>query len=83
MIISHGEMPEFCEIIHMIIIQEKPLFVVRLLDAWYTEHYTAYILTTSARGIQLLEHHSLTDPYPLADYTILGRRLVLKRYIHV
>ncbi len=87
MIISHGKLaglPEFCEIIQMIILQEKPLFVVRWLDAWYTEHYRAYILTTSARGILLLEHHSLTDLYPLADYMIQGRRLVVpKRYIHV
>lgn len=87
MIISHGELaglPEFCEIIQMIILQEKPLFVVRQLDAWYTEHYRAFILTTSARQILLLEHHSLNDPYPLADYTIQGRRLVVpKRYIHV
>lgn len=61
-----------------------PIDVVRQLDVWYKEHYRAFILTTSAREILLLEHHSLNDPYPLADYTIQGRRLVVpKRCIHV
>lgn len=88
MVIAHGEcsgLPEFGEIVQIIVLQDKPLFIVRRLDAWYTEHYRAYVLVQSSdKKIELLEHHDLTDPYPLVQYTIGGRRMVaLKRYIHV
>lgn len=88
MVIAHGEcseISEFGEIVQIIVLQDKPLFIVRRLDAWYTEHYRAYVLVQSSdKKIELLEHHDLTDPYPLVQYTIGGRRMVaLKRYIHV
>ncbi len=88
MVIAHGEcsgLPEFGEIVQIIVLQDKPLFIVRRLDAWYTEHYRAYVLVQSSdKKIELLEHRDLTDPYPLVQYTIGGRRMVaLKRYIHV
>lgn len=89
MIIANGElagMPEFGEIIQMIVLQEKPVFIIRKLDAWYTEHFRAFILMTSSStmDIELVEHHNLKDPYPLACYTVGGRRMVVpKRYIHV
>jgi hypothetical protein len=88
MVIAHGELsglPEFGEIIQIIVLQDKPLFTVRRLDAWYTEHYRGYILIpSSTKTIELLEHHNLTDPYPLVQYAFGGRRMVIpKRYIHV
>ena len=42
MIVAHGSLaglPEVTEIIHMIVVRHKLLFIVRKLSAWYREHY--------------------------------------------
>lgn len=88
MILAHGSlagMPEFTEIIQMIVVKDKLLFIVRKLSAWYREHYRAYELKMCpTKEVELLDRNELTDPYPLADYTVGGMRLItLKRYIHV
>lgn len=87
MVVAHGSLaglPEFCEIVHMIVQQEKIIFIVKKLDAWYLEHYRVYDLVLPAtRELKLAGLHELTDPYPLAHYMIGGRRLIsLKRYKH-
>lgn len=87
MVLSHGSLaglPEFCEIVHMIVEQETLLFIVKHLDACYLEHFQAYHLVTSTtRGLKLVSVHELTDHYPLTFYMVGGRRLIsLKRYIH-
>lgn len=88
MILAHGSLaglPEFTEIIQMIVVKDKLLFIVRKLSAWYREHYRAYELKMCpTKEVELLGPNELTDPYPLADYTVWGMRLItLKRYIHV
>ena len=87
MVVAHGSLaglPEFWEIVHMIVLQERLIFIVKKWDAWYLEHYRAYDLVIStARELSLVGVHELTDPYPLAHYMVDGRRLIsLKRYIH-
>lgn len=81
---SLAGLPEFCEIVHMILLQETLLFIVKILDAWYLEHYRAYdLVISSPRELKLVGARELTDPYPLAQYMIGGRHLIsLKRYIH-
>lgn len=66
-------------------LQDKPLFIVRRLDAWYAEHYRVLVMVQSSdKRRKLLAHYDLTDPYPLAQYTAGGRRMVaLMRYTHV
>lgn len=88
MILAHGSLaglPEFAEIIQMIVVKDKLLFIVKKLTAWYREHYRAYELKTCpTKEVELVDPNELTDPYPLAAYTIGGMRLItLKRYIHV
>lgn len=82
---SLGGLPEFCEIIQMVILQEKIIFIVKKLSGWYMEHYRAYTLKTSpSKEVELVDPQELHDTYPLADYKIKGMRLVtLKRYVHV
>ena len=88
MIIAHGSLaglPEFTEIIQMIVVKDKLLLIVRKLSAWYWEHFRAYELKRCPPNeVELVDPNKLADPYPLADYTIGGMRLItLKRYIHV
>lgn len=85
MILIHGSLgglPEFNEIIQMVILQDKLIFVVKKLSGWYIEHCRAY--DRQARKWELIGPEELHDAYPLADYKIGRMRLVtLKRYIHV
>lgn len=88
MILAHGSLaglPEFVEIIQMIVVKDNLLFIIRKLSAWYWEHYRAYELNTCpTKKVELVDPNQLADPYPLADYTIGGKRLItLKRYIHI
>lgn len=88
MILAHGSLaglPEFVEIIQMIVVKDNLLFIVRKLSAWYWEHFRAYELKLRpTKELELVDQNQLADPYPLADYTIGGMRLItLKRYIHV
>lgn len=88
MILIHGSLgglPEFGEIIQMVILQDKLIFILKKLSGWYMEHYRAYDLKTSpSKEVELVEPQELHDTYPLADYKIRGMRLVtLKRYVHV
>lgn len=68
---SLGGLPEFCEILQMVILQDKLIFIVKRLSGWYIEHYRAYDLKTSpGKEVELLEPQDLHDSYPLADYKI-------------
>lgn len=88
MVVAHGSLaglPEFSEIVHMIVLQETLIFIVKKLDAWYLEHYRSYalVMSTTTTQLRLVGAHELTDPYPLVHYMVGERRLIsLKRYIH-
>lgn len=88
MILIHGSLgglPEFDEIVHMVILQNKLIFIVKKLSGWCIEHVRAYDFKTSpGKKVEVIELQELHDAYPLADYKIGGMRLVsLKRYIHI
>lgn len=82
---STGGLPEFAEIIQICIVERSLSFVVRVLCAWYREHFRAYELTTSPnREVALVDLENLADMYPLCDYTMGVKRMVtLKRHIIV
>lgn len=88
MILIHGSvggLPDFCEIIQMVTMEQRLIFIVKRLSGWYIEHYRAYKLETSpVKEVDLIEPQELQDIYPLADYRVGGMRLVtLKRYVHL
>ena len=88
MIVVHGSasgLPEFAEIMHMCVIKNELLLIVRVLCGWYTDHYRAFEITPSpTREIKLVHIKDLGDIYPLADYIVGSSRMVaLKRHIVV
>lgn len=88
MILIHGSLrglPQFSEIIQMVILQDKLIIIVKKLSGWYMEHYRAYDLKTSpSKEVELVDPQELHDTYSLADYKIGGMRLVtLKTCVHV
>lgn len=73
---STGELPEFAEILQICVIERSLSFVVRVLCAWYREHFRAYELTTSPnREVALVHLENLADAYPLCDYTVGVKRI--------
>lgn len=78
---STGGLPDFVEIIQMLILESSLYFIVKKLHAWYQEHLRSFLLESS-REVSLVHNHSLQDVYPLAAYNLGGKRIVtLKRYI--
>lgn len=78
---STGGLPDFVEIIQMLILENSLYFIVKKLNAWYLEHLRSFLLET-CKEVKLVHHLSLQDVYPLAAYRLAGMRVVtLKRYI--
>ncbi len=80
---SAGGLPVFAEILQICTVKSSLNFVVKVLCAWYQEHFGAFQLTVSSdREVALVDIDQLTDAYPLYDYMVGGRRMVtLKRQI--
>lgn len=86
MILAHGStggLPDFGELIQIAVVKGKPAFILKCLNAWYTEHLKGYELENT-KSVKVVEPSELSDIFPLAAYTVAGRRMVtLKRYIHL
>lgn len=86
MILPHGctgGLPDFVELSLVLILHGQPVFAVKCLHSWYSEHLRAFELE-SPRQVTVLEQQELTDSYPLAAYTVAGKRFVtLKRHIPI
>lgn len=53
---SLGGLPEFVEIIQMVILQCNLVFIAKKIRRWYIEHYQAYDLKTlSGKEFELTE----------------------------
>lgn len=59
----------------MVVVHGKLGFVVESLNAWYTEHLRSYELEKT-KTIKILEPSQLSDLFPLAAYTVAGKRMV-------
>lgn len=84
MVVCHGStagLPDFAEVLQIMIVHNKPVFVIRLKMAWYNEHLRNYELENTINE-KVIEQKDLPDFYPLAAYTMAGRHLVtLKHHI--
>lgn len=75
-----GGLPDFVEIVHMLILENSLYFFVKKLNTWYQEHLS--FLLESCWDIILVHQHSLSNVYPLTAYSVGGKSMVtLKRYI--
>ncbi|KAK7886000.1 hypothetical protein WMY93_025621 [Mugilogobius chulae] len=74
MVVAHGSLaglPEFCEIINMVILQDTLFFILKNLEAWYLEHYRAYcVVFSKSAALKLVGMHELSDQYPLIPYFV-------------
>jgi len=80
---STGGLPDFVELNLILIVHGQPVFAVKCLLSWYSEHLRAFELE-STRQVTICEQLELTDSYPLAAYTVEQKRFVtLKRHIPI
>lgn len=84
MIVAYGStagLPDFAEIIQMVIFGESVHFIVRTQISWYNEHYRGYQLEKTDH-VTLVAQQNLSDVCPLSAYVVAGMRMVtLKRHI--
>lgn len=67
---STGGLPDFGEILQIMIVHESPVFVLKLLSGWYHEHLRSFKVEPTGE-IEVLQHSELKDAYPLAAYNTL------------
>ncbi|KAK0151230.1 hypothetical protein N1851_007633 [Merluccius polli] len=84
MIIAHGStsgLPDFGQIVHIFVIQERLFFMVKRLSGWYSEHHRAFeLMACPTKDIDLIELSDLADECPLADYFVGSLRMVGLKY---
>ncbi|XP_070406635.1 uncharacterized protein [Nothobranchius furzeri] len=80
---STGGLPDFGEIIQILIVDKNPVFVLKLLRGCYHEHLRSFKVEPTGE-IGISQHAELTDAYPLAAYnTRNGRMVSLKHFIYI
>ncbi|KAF3841505.1 hypothetical protein F7725_007367, partial [Dissostichus mawsoni] len=78
---STGGLPDFAEILQIIIVRDSLVFVVKLQCAWYCERVRCFKLESTST-VKVIEQSQLTDIYPLATYAVEGNRMLsLKHHI--
>lgn len=84
MIVAYGStagIPNFAEIIQMVLFGESVHLIVRTQISWYNEHYRGYELEKTDH-VTPVAQQNLSDVCPLSAYTVAGKRMVtLKRHI--
>ena len=64
---STGGLPDFREILKIIIVHESPVFVLKLLSGWYHERLRSFTVEPTGE-LEVLQHSGMKDAYPLAAY---------------
>ena len=72
---STGGLPDFAEVVQMVVVEGSLSFIVKEFGAWCREHFRAFELCPTSQ-VSLIQLGALMDQYPLADYWIGGRRMV-------
>lgn len=68
MILAHGwtgGLPDFGELIRIAVVKGKPAFILKCLNAWYTERLKGYELENT-KSVKVVEPSELSDIFPLA-----------------
>lgn len=80
---STGGLTDFGELIQIIVVKGRLLFIVKSLMAWSVEHLRSFILEKTST-VKVLESTELSDMFPLTSYVLGGKSIVtLKQYICV
>ncbi len=76
MVLSAGAsscLPDFRQIVKIVIINTNILFVCKKQTSWYIEHLRSYELCSHVPDMTVTKLSDLNDVFPLASYKIRGR----------
>lgn len=74
---QHSGLPEFPEIVTILVNVEEVTFICKRLSSWYIEHLRFYKLAECAHAeLLILDLDLLTDYHPLAEYPVVGKLMV-------
>ncbi len=77
MFLSVGQtsgLPDFGEIVKMIIVNNKVSFILKPFKSWYIEHLRSYELTSNCTSeLQVVEPKELNGYHPLYPYIRAGK----------
>lgn len=80
MVISVGScsgLPDFRQIVKIVVINTDVIFVCRLMTSWYNEHLRAYELCSSHLStFSVTQLSDLNDVFPLSLYRVGDKQLV-------
>ena len=80
---STGGLPDFGELIQIVVVKGSVGFIVKCLTAWSVEHLRSYVLEKNG-PVKVIEPAELSDMFPLISYIFGGRSIMtLKRSIYV
>ena len=69
-------LPDFGEILQLIIVHKSPVFALKLLSRWYHVHLRSFKLEPTGE-LEVLQHSEMKDSYPLAACNTAHGRMVL------
>ncbi len=79
---SCSGLPDFRQIVKIVVINTDVLFVCKEQTAWYTEHLRSYELSSHVPLMSVIKLSDLNDLFPLPTYKIQGRIFVtIKHFI--
>lgn len=80
---STSGLPDFGKIVNVLIVENKPCFVVELYTAWYTEHLRCFeVCKNLSAKLLVVQPKELNDYFPLSAYVVQDRLLVsLKAFL--
>ncbi len=83
MVLSAGAsscLPDFRQIVKIVIINTDILFVCKKQTSWYIEHLRSYELCSHVPDMTVTKLSDLNDIFPLASYKIRGRTFVTAKH---
>ncbi len=70
---STSGLPDFCKIVHVLLVCNKPFFLLEPFSAWYLEHLRCYeVCKRDSAQLMVAEPEDLNHYIPLSAYTVQG-----------
>lgn len=73
---STSELPDFCKILHVLLVCNKLFFVLKPFSAWYSIWNTWDVTKLRETQLMVAEPEDLNHYIPLSAYTVQGRGVV-------
>ena len=74
---STSGLPDFCKIVHVLLVCNKLFFLLEPFSAWYLEHLRCYeVVRRDSAQLMVAEPEDLNHYIPLSPYTVQGRVVV-------